>query len=325
MTLIIEQIMVSQSTIVKSDIEMFNAKTYAKVRKQKWNEHRNASKSSHYVPLPSGGISINQLYCKYFSERYAEFVCSDPIQDVLDFDLWSGTSKRYPFHSSYLPLGISITEKSDAMASTTALENLGAIVLGYLIECSNPPHRPIARPVQKAPDLISLSTDGLFFFHEAKATAKDNRDNIPTLVEEGITELLAGVCDVYRIVSTLITKFSPLTVKVFVTEMREKTGRTRDFLTILNSLETTLETEGAMAKISTSKLLDKIFGQDLSARIKETHPHKIRMIDEKIREMSRKIDENKNDQPIFISQTDLSCNSIEGPLNLPRIDMYEAI
>ena len=112
--LIIAKISLSQSTIDKSDIEKYNSKTYEKKRKDKWNEHLQGKSTLSYPKIPPGGIKIPHTDCKYFSERYAEFVCSDPIQDIIEGDLWAGSNKRYPFHSSYFPLEIRRSSKSDA-------------------------------------------------------------------------------------------------------------------------------------------------------------------------------------------------------------------
>ena len=237
------------------------------------------------------------------------------------------------------------------MASTAAFENIGAIVVGYLIERSSIPHIPIARPVQQAPDLISfLKEKQLFFFHEVKCSSKYkfNLNNNPSqaipLVEYGIKDLHAGVCDVFRIVFTYISEFDPLKVYVDIIEMDLQRKHVSNkpkkrFRTILHALENELIAERLLNNTSIQKSLTKILGEEMSKNICEANFDDIKKIYNFTQKLQRELDEEEDPENIFPtegsklrysfrkkSDVDLKSSGLEEEVsNLETINLYKEI
>lgn len=158
-------------------------------------------------------VYLDASLCGLLNQRYPELVSADPIADCKLLNKFKRTKNRYPFHRPYPPLRIGVTQ--DLPTNSGAIEAIGAMVSGIALKWLG---HPICRCVGKYPDFIYRGFDGTYNMLESKATTNANLDGeIDKFMQEGLTEIVAGVCDNAALVTTVIDDLDPLIVASHIT------------------------------------------------------------------------------------------------------------
>ena len=165
--------------------------------------------------------SLDSGICDYLNRRYPELVSSDPMQYFKLLKKFKTLRNRYPFHKPYAPLRIGSLQ--DIPNNSSAIESIGAMITGFV--CSAYIGWPICRCVGTFPDFIYRTQSNRYVAVESKATTSSNLNKeITTFFKEGISELVAGVCDEAAIVTTVIVDLDPIVVDVKVTKFTFRNG-----------------------------------------------------------------------------------------------------
>ena len=291
----IKRLSVTTYLINIDDVKPYFADHYAyPTRQKKIKEYieslkKPSSKSIIKTRTITKHININQQVCSFLSENYSEFVTSNPLDDLKEYHRWQNHKKSYPYHSAYLPLEILLEKPFKPNASVTAIENIGCISLGLIIHKSKIKQKPIARPTNRSPDLISFyPSSNIFCFNEAKAIYKADDFKKNELITVGINDLITETCGLYRLILTKVVKLYPAEVEVEIINLRPNTKIKTKYGVILDTLSPSIQSEIIFGEKKLSDVINEIFGEQIAKTILEDSKNKIKEINEEIKSKKNK-------------------------------------
>ena len=211
MSITISQITMHEGKLQASDKEVLS-KRFSKDTKtlKRIRSNFDAAATKHVL---GKNVHLDASLCGLLNQRYPELVSADPIADCKLLKRFKRTKNRYPFHRPYPPLRIGVTQ--DLPTNSGAIEAIGAMVSGIALKWLG---HPICRCVGQYPDFIYRGFDGSYNMLESKATTNANLDvEIDKFMQEGLTEIVAGVCHNAALVTTVIDDLDPLIVSSHVT------------------------------------------------------------------------------------------------------------